>query len=133
MASASDYLETLILDTITGNDAYVYSPLYMALFTDVATAEDLEQGILTNEVSGTNYQRKTVIFEPAVQNQTVNTGDVIFDQAGVGGWGNLKYCAVMDSFGNGNILFHGLLSSEQDITDGDTFKFSSSNITITVT
>jgi len=134
MASASDYLETAILDHITGNAAYAQpGVLYVALFTDAASDADLEQGILTNEAAGINYQRKSVVFGAAVQNQSNNVTDVIFNQAGAGGWGTVDHVAIMDSFTNGNILFHKQLGTPQPIADGDQLKFNIDNLTITMT
>lgn len=131
MSSASDYIETIILDHITGNSVYsAPGVLYLALFTSDA---GLETGIITSEVSGVNYERKPIIFNPAVQNQIQNANTILFPQAGTGGWGTITHCAVMDSVTNGNVLFHSTVSPSTLINEGDTFRVNIATLTITIT
>ena len=134
MSSASDYLETALLNHITNNGDYTPPDvLYAALFTSTAVPADLESGVQTNEVSGVNYERVPIYFDAAVQNQTQNSTGVLFNQAGTGGWGEVAHVGIMDSFTGGEILFHKELGTPRTVSAGDTFQFNITNVTLTIT
>lgn len=133
MASASDYLEDAILNHITGNNIYTPSgALYLALFDDSASSITLEQNLLTGEVSGNGYTRKSIVFGSSSGGVSLNTSIAEFNQA-TGPWGIVTYVCICDTFENGNILFHAPLSIPRDISAGDTFRFLANNLGITVT
>jgi len=110
--------------------------IYVGLFNssvDLATTDaELEAGTLTEEVSGTNYVRKTVAFT-VTDNTAENSADVTFDAAGSGGWGEITHIAVMDAETTGNVLFWGRVTTAKTIEENDTFVISASNLSITLT
>jgi hypothetical protein len=146
MSAASNYLETAVLDFWLKNNSGSYtapSTVYVALFTSGdstgATGENLEAGILTNEVStsGTGYVRKAVTFGSISDGVVSNSGNVTFDTA-LTDWGLISHVAVMDadstsdSAGAGNVLFYGALTTAREILTDDTFQITATNLQITL-
>ena len=103
------------------------------------TAENLEAGILTNEVSGsgTAYVRQSVTFGAISIGSVSNSGNVTFPTA-TAGYGTVTHVAVMDtnstsdSAGAGNVLYYGALSTAREILTDDTFQITAGNLTISL-
>lgn len=132
MSAFSNYLENEILDHVLRNAAYT-SPttVYVALFTDSASAVELEAGTLTNEVTaGANsYARQAVTFDAAASGATANSGAISFvDMPAV----TVAYVAVMDALTAGNVLFHGALSANKTLNAGDTFTIATGDLDISL-
>lgn len=127
----SDYLENSLLNAVFNQTAYS-SPtsLHLALFT---ADNGLEAGTITGEVSGTGYARQTITtaFGTASGSTGVisNTAEILFPSAGVGGWGTVTHCAVLDQ--SNNVLVHGTLSSPKLVNEGDTFSFPATDLSVT--
>jgi hypothetical protein len=140
MASASDYLENEILDHVLGKGTRDFtSPasLFVALFTGTAatTLANLEEGTLTDEVADLySYARTAVTFGAASSGSASNSSAVEFAAADGGNFGTVTVAAVMDSstHGAGNVLFAGELAVAKTITDGDTFRIDTSQLTISL-
>jgi len=142
MSDASNYLEERTLDFwLKANSQTTTAPatVYLALFTSDdsagATAENLEAGTLTNEVStsGTAYARQTVTFG-TISNGSVSTNANVTFPTATANFGTISHVAVTDSAtaGAGNVLFYGDLTSTKTIETGDTFQITSGNLTITL-
>jgi hypothetical protein len=140
MSAASNYLENKALDHILGKGSRNYTPasnLYVALFTGTAatTKSNLEAGTLTDEVGNAySYSRTAVTFGSASSGSASNSSAVEFAAASGGNWGTVTCAAVMDSatHGAGNVLFYGELAVSKTVTDGDTFRIDSSQLTISL-
>lgn len=130
MAAFSNYLENELLDHVLRNAAMT-SPttVYVALFTDSASAGELEAGTLTNEVTGGSYARQAVTFDAPASGATANSGAVSFTDMPAG---TVAFVAVMDASTAGNVLFHGALSANKTLNSGDTFTIATGDLDITL-
>ena len=137
MSQASDYLEDKLLDHVLRNTAFT-SPttVYVGLFTEGDSTGDntdhLEEGTLTNEVSGNAYARKAATFSAASGGSITTSGNITFDPASGGNWGTITHIAVLDATTAGNVLFYGALTTSKTIEDGDTFQITAGNLTVTL-
>jgi len=139
--SASNYLENELLDHVLRNEAYTApSTVYCALFTaddsGGATAENLEAGTLTNEVSdsGTAYARQAITFGSVASGGSIsNTATITFPTA-TADYGTVEYVAIMDSatVGAGNCLYYGSLTAAKTISSGDQFVINTGSLTVTL-
>lgn len=127
MAAFSNYLENAVLNAVLRNTSYT-SPttVYVGLFTTDPT--DAGSG---TEVSGTNYARQSIAFSSPSNGVTSNSADVTFPQAG-SAWGTVTHFGLFDASTSGNLLFHGALTTSKTVADGDVFKFTSTNLSVTV-
>jgi hypothetical protein len=134
MGSFSDYLENEILDHVFGTGSY--SPpthLYIALCK--STLSDTSTGDLPGEITGGAYARKICdTWDAASGGATENTQVVTFAQA-TADWGTINYFAIVDSItvGSGNVIGWGALTASKNIASGDTFKFATGDIDVTLT
>lgn len=137
MSQASDYLEDALLDHVLRNTAFT-SPtaVYVGLFTIGDSAGDntdlLEEGTLTNEISGNGYARKAATFSAASGGSITTSGNITFDPASGGDWGTITHIAILDAASAGNVLFYGALTTSKTIEDGDTFQITAGNLTVTL-
>jgi len=146
MSAASNYVEDRTLDFwLKANSQSTTAPatVYVALFTSAdsagGTAENLEAGILTNEVttSGTAYTRQAVTFGTISNGSVSNSGNVTFPTA-TATYGTVTHVAVMDanstddSAGAGNVLYYGALTTAREILTDDTFQITTGNLTISL-
>lgn len=146
MSAASNYTENKTLNFwLKANTDGTTAPatVYVALFTSDdstgATSDNLEAGILTNEVSptATGYVRKAVTFGAITDGSVSNDANVTFDTA-LGNWGTITHLAIMDidsdsdSAGAGNVLFYGALDTAREILQDDTFQVTTGNLTVTL-
>lgn len=137
MSQASDYLEDALLDHVLRNTAYT-SPtaVYVGLFTEGDSAGQntdlLEEGTLTNEISGNGYTRKAATFSAASGGSITTSGNITFDPASGGNWGTITHIAILDAASAGNVLFYGALTTSKTIEDGDTFQITAGNLTVTL-
>lgn len=144
MSALSNYSEKALLDHLLGTAAMTSpSTVYVGLFTASdstgSTLENLEAGILTNEVAGNGYSRQSATFAAATlgTGSTSNTGNITFTASG-GDWGTIEAVAILDadstsdSAGAGNVLAYGSLTASKTIADGDSFQISTGNLTITL-
>lgn len=134
MSGFSDYLEKKIIDHVFKTGAYsVPSNLYIAL--SKSTLSDTATGTtLPGEVSGGSYERKlcnTWDASSAAGGDTENSQTVTFPTA-TAPWGTVKTFAVCDKTTKGNVLVWGSLSASKAIATGDTAKFATGAIDITL-
>lgn len=123
----SNYLENALINATLRNTSYT-SPatVYAALFTSDPT--DAGSG---SEVSGGSYTRKAITFGAPSNGASTNSAAVEFDQA-TGSWGTITHFGIYDASTSGNLLYHGALTTSKTIDSGDVFKFSTSNISVTL-
>jgi hypothetical protein len=132
MGSFSDFLENELLDHVflTG-DYSSATNLYVALLT--STPDDADTGTsLPGELSGDAYVRiKCNTWDAAASGATENTQPVTFAQA-TGDWGTVTHFAVCDDTTNGNCLGWGALSASRVISSGDTARFATGDLDVTL-
>lgn len=136
MSAASNYLEKKLLDHVLTTTSYTApSTRYVALFKNTSgnAATNLEAGVLTDEISGGSYARKTVTFAAAdsVNGSTSNNATVAFTEA-TADWGTVTHVAIMDALTGGNVLFWGPITIPKTVNTGDTFQISNGNLTVTL-
>jgi hypothetical protein len=120
----SDYLEDKVLDHILGTTSYTMPTVFLALYTVAPT--DSTSG---TEVSGGSYSRKAVAFSAASSGSATNSANIDF--AGMPS-ATVVSVAVCDALTSGNILIYGSLASSRSVTDGDTLRISSGDLSISI-
>ena len=129
MAALSDHAEKLLLDFLmTTGTATRPTNWYVALYTGAPS--DSGGG---TEVSGAGYARQSVAFDAAASpgGTTSNSGDVSFTAAG-GNYGTVTHLGIFDASSSGNLLWHGALTADKTVEDGDTITFTAGNIDLTM-
>jgi hypothetical protein len=133
MAQATNYLEEKFLTGLLGGTNVTFSSKpYIALTTSAPN-----DGVLGNEVSGTNYSRVQVggtnqgDFTVSANGAASNSGEFIFPDAG-SAWGTVTHIALFDAATGGNQLLYATLNSSATINSGDIFKIPASGFTITM-
>jgi hypothetical protein len=136
MANLSDYLEEALIEHVLVNSSYT-SPtdVYLGIMSDSAGTAELEAGTLTNEIDGYTGNRKTLSFGTATQVEgkatclTNETYD-FEDMPAV----TVSYAIITDSAtkGAGNILVWMPLSTPRTVGAGDTLRFPSGDISVSL-
>jgi hypothetical protein len=137
MGSFSDYLEKKLIDHTFGTAAYTAATsLYIALSTKTLT--DTADGAALNGEVGTGatkgYARKkckTWDASSATGGDTENTQVVTFATA-TASWGTVKTFAICDKLTKGNVIAYGTLTTSKTIGVGDTAKFATGAIDVTL-
>jgi len=133
MGSFSDEFEVLVLDHIFKNASLGQATnLFVAL--SKSTLSDTCFGTnLAGELSGDGYARVTCdTWDAAAAGATENTQPVTFAQA-TADWGVVVAWAVCDHASTGNVVVFGSLNTTKNIQSGDTAKFATGDIDITLT
>ena len=128
MTAISDFLENELLDHVLKNAAYTaVATVYAALFTDATS--DAGGG---TEVATGSYARTSITFGSVASGGSISsTADCTFPTASAS-WGTITNMAIYDASTVGNSLFHGALSASKAVGNGDTFKFNSGDITVSL-
>ncbi len=129
MSALSDHAENLILNFLmTSGTATRPTAWYVALYT--VAPSDAGGG---TEVSGNGYSRQTVAWDTATGTggTTDNTGAVSFTATG-GNFGTIVAIGIHDASSGGNLLWHGALSTNKTVNDGDTLEFAAGAIDLTI-
>jgi len=129
MSALSDHAENLILNFLmTSGTATRPTAWYVALYT--VAPSDAGGG---TEVSGNGYSRQTVAGDTATGTggTTDNTGAVSFTATG-GNFGTIVAIGIHDASSGGNLLWHGALSANKTVNDGDTLEFAAGAIDLTI-
>lgn len=137
MGSFSDFLETKLIDHVFGTAAYTAATsLYIALSTKTLT--DTCVGTALNGEVGTGatkgYARKKCkTWDPAgaTAGDTENAQTVTFAVA-TAAWGTVKTFAICDKITKGNVLCFGTLTASKTVGSGDTAKFATGAIDVTL-
>ena len=145
MGSKSDAWEAEVLRLVTGQAPTISGGLsvstaivpWIALFT--TTPSDNTAGVEVS-ATGTAYARvnSATKWGPASGSgpggSTIsNNATIAFITAGATGWGNIKGFGIMTSgtYGSGNLLMWGDLTTAKDVLSGDTPSFASGALILT--
>jgi len=125
--SIADYYENKILDHMLRAQAFTPpSTVYVALYTTAPT--DAGGG---TEVSGGSYARQAVTFNAASAGSITNSADITFPQATTD-WGTIVAVGLFDTQTAGNLLWYGNLTTSQTVNNGNIFKISAGNLTVSL-
>jgi len=127
MAEMGNYLENALINAVLRNTSYT-SPTttYLALYTSDPT--DADTG---TEISGGSYARQAITFGAPSNGTSTNSAAVEFPQA-TADWGIISHVAIRDAVTSGNLLFHTALDASKVINNGDIFKITSGNLSVTL-
>jgi len=135
MANLSDKMENDIIQHFLRNTTKTpATAIYAALFT---ASTGLESNAPTAEVAGTAYTREAVTLTEATAGTSENTADVEFPEA-TDDWGTVTHGALVDHVSNTtwgtnvNVLLWGTLTTSKAIGTGDTFRFATGAIDVTL-
>tara|TARA_Y100001951_G_C11295631_1_gene275379 strand:+ start:4221 stop:4604 length:384 start_codon:yes stop_codon:yes gene_type:complete len=124
----SNYLENKVIDHFLGTSSTsAPSNVFMALFTSNPT--DANSG---TEVSGNGYSRQVITFNAASSGSATNSSAETFTASG-GNFGTITHFGIFDASTSGNLLYHGALTDDKVIEDGDSLVVAAGAITITET
>ena len=127
MAEMSNYLENALVNATLRNTSYT-SPTttYLALYTSDPT--DADTG---TEVTGGSYVRQSITFSAPSNGVTSNSAAIEFPQC-TADWGTVSHIGIRDAVTTGNLLYHTALDASKVINNGDIFKITSTNLTVTL-
>ena len=132
MSDMSSFLKVKLLNlTLNGTSYAGMNSPYVSLHT----ADPTDAGTGT-EVSGTGYARVQASFNTATgtdASETTDT-DTTWAAAGSGGWGTVGWIGLWDSAigGSNNMIYHTALDASKTIDEGDVFKITAGNLTVTL-
>jgi hypothetical protein len=132
MGSFSDHWENEILDHVFKTGAYTApTNIYIALCKSTV-ADDDTGSTLPTEVSGGAYARIVCnTWDAASAGATENTQVESYAQA-TADWGTVTHFALCDHSSTGNMLCHGALGTAKNVQSGDTAKFATGDIDVTL-
>lgn len=127
MAEMSNYLEqALINGTLRGTSYTAPTTTYLALYTNDPT--DADTG---TEITGGSYVRQAITFSSPSGGATSNSSAIEFPQA-TADWGTITHVGIRDAVTSGNLLYHSALDTSKTIANGDIFKITSTNLSVTL-
>ena len=127
MAELSNYLEdALINGTLRGTTYTAPTTTYLALYTSDPT--DADTG---TEVSGGSYTRQPITMGAPSNGVSTNSAAIEFSQA-TADWGIVAYVGIRDALTSGNLLYHTALDTSKTIANGDIFKITAGNLSVTL-
>lgn len=125
----SNYLENALLNHTTGKSAMAMPSVYLGLFTSDPT--DAGTG---TEVTGGAYARQPIpaaSWNAAANGSITTSADVTFPTA-TANWGTVTHIGIYDGVTAGNLLWYGPLSATKVVNNGDVFKVTAGNLTLTL-
>ena len=127
MAEMSNFLENALINATLRNTSYT-SPTttYLALYTNDPT--DADTG---TEITGGSYVRQAITFSSPSNGATSNISAIEFPQA-TADWGTITYVGIRDAVTSGNLLYHSALDTSKTIANGDIFKITATNLSVTL-
>jgi hypothetical protein len=127
MAEMSNYLENALINgTLRGTSYTAPTTTYLALYTNDPT--DADTG---TEITGGSYVRQAITFSSPSNGATSNSSAIEFPQA-TADWGTITYVGIRDAVTSGNLLYHTALDTSKTISNGDIFKITSTNLSVTL-
>ena len=127
MAEMSNYLETALINgTLRGTTYTAPTTTYLALYTNDPT--DADTG---TEITGGSYVRQAITFSSPSNGVTSNSSAIEFPQA-TADWGTITHVGIRDAVTSGNLLYHTPLDTSKTIANGDIFKITSTNLSVTL-
>lgn len=135
MGSFSNYTELEILDHIFKVGSYTPATnLFIALCKSTIAEDDTGATLPTEVANSGAYARKRCnTWATAVGGATYNNMAITFTEA-TANWGTVTDFAVVDSgtYAQGNMLGFGKLTTAKKIGTGDTAKFATGDIDVTL-
>jgi hypothetical protein len=135
MSAFSNYLEDAIIAwCFTGT---TFPTALTTVYVSLHTADPGDTG--ANEVTGGNYARIGVANAGWTKTtggtaSATNTADITFPASGTVTWsGTVTHVGIWSATTAGNFLYGGALSASKTVASGDVFKFTATNLTISVT
>jgi len=127
MAEMSNYLENALINgTLRATSYTAPTTTYLALYTNDPT--DADTG---TEITGGSYVRQAITFSSPSNGATSNSSAIEFPQA-TADWGTITYVGIRDAVTSGNLLYHSALDTSKTIANGDIFKITSTNLSVTL-
>jgi hypothetical protein len=127
MAEISNYLENALINgTLRGSTYTAPTTTYLALYTNDPT--DADTG---TEITGGSYVRQAITFSSPSNGATSNSSAIEFPQA-TADWGTITYVGIRDAVTSGNLLYHSALDTSKTIANGDIFKITATNLSVTL-
>jgi hypothetical protein len=127
MAEMSNYLENALINgTLRGTTYTAPTTTYLALYTSDPT--DADTG---TEVSGGSYTRQPITMGAPSNGASTNSASIEFSQA-TADWGIVAYVGIRDALTSGNLLYHTALDTSKTIANGDIFKITAGNLSVTL-
>jgi len=130
MGSFSDHWENEILDHVFGKGTYTPPTIYVGL----STADPGDDGAGLAEPSGNGYARVTTAgtdWNAASGGALDNATAIEFADA-TGDWGTVTHFALFDAASGGNLLAHGALNQSKTMTSGDTARFATGELDVSM-
>jgi hypothetical protein len=123
--SASNYLENKLIDHSLGTTTFTKpTTVYAALYT--VAPSDSSAG---TEVTGGSYARQAITFSAASSGSTSNNTNVDFNTMPAV---TVVSVAVLDDPTAGNMLYHGTLTTNRTVLDGDSIRIASGALVISL-
>jgi hypothetical protein len=127
MAEMSNYLENALINgTLRATSYTAPTTTYLALYTNDPT--DADTG---TEITGGSYVRQAITFSSPSGGATSNSSAIEFPQA-TADWGTITHVGIRDAVTSGNLLYHSALDTSKTIANGDIFKITSTNLSVTL-
>ncbi len=131
MSGFTTHLADELLDHVFEGSAYTGPEKYIALCT--VTVTDSATGSTITEPAAAAYARKVMAtWDVSSAGATENTNPITFPQA-TATWGTIIDFAVCDALTTGNVLCYGTLTISKSVASGDTPKFATGDLDITLT
>lgn len=130
MGSFSNYWENEILDHLFGKGAYGPPIIYVGL----STADPGENSSGLSEPIGNGYARAQTAPSDwnAANGGLLNNANGIEFSTATGAWGTVTHFALFDAAAAGNMLAYGALTDAKTIGSGDTARFVTGDLDITL-
>ncbi len=127
MAEMSNYLENALINVTLRATSYTApAAVYLALYTSDPT--DADTG---TEVTGGSYARQSITMGAPSNGVTTNSAAIEFPQC-TADWGIVTHVGIRDAVTSGNLLYHTPLDTSKTISNGDIFKITSGNLSVTL-
>lgn len=127
----STYLSQMTVNaTLRGQAFTVPANLYLALFSSDPTGDN----ITVNEVAGAWYARQVTgsWTAPVGSGNTTSNSNQIQFPAVTGSAVTVSHVAIYDAATNGNLLYHGALTTSKTFNVGDVAVFGANQLVITM-
>jgi len=127
MAEMSNYLENALINgTLRGTTYTAPTTTFLALYTSDPT--DADTG---TEVSGGSYARQSITMGAPSNGASTNSAAIEYPQC-TADWGTVTHVGIRDAVTSGNLLYHTALDTSKVIANGDIFKITAGNLSVTL-
>ena len=123
----SNYLADALIDATVRKTTYTTpTQAYVALYTSDPTKDNTG-----TEVTGVTYTRLPVTMDAPTDGVTQNTNEMEWAVATTV-WGTITHVGIMDTAVAGNLLYFAELIEPKNITIGDQFQITPTNLKLTL-